>query len=79
MTDSELAIKIFLVSMLLQELLDETEGRSLYKQRVKFHVNGLQKELDKLLSVDVTHGGVDEVLKDASIILQKALDEIEVK
>ena len=79
MSESELATKIFIVSMLLQELLDETEGRSLYKQKVKFHINGLQKELDKLLSVDVRQGGVDEVLKDSSILLQKALDEIEFK
>ena len=31
--------------MLLQELLDETQGETRFKHKLKYHINGMQNEL----------------------------------
>lgn len=49
----QLEVKLFVTSMLLQEYLDETQGETRFKKKLKFHINGLQKELDKVLGVAV--------------------------
>jgi len=38
----QLEVKLFVTSMLLQELLDETEGDTRFKHKLRFHINGLQ-------------------------------------
>ena len=40
--------KVFITAMLLQELLDEMHGSSIFKRKVKFHIKALQKELDSM-------------------------------
>lgn len=49
----QLEVKLFVTSMLLQEYLDETQGETRFKKKLKLHINGLQKELDKVLGVAV--------------------------
>ena len=45
----QLEVKLFVTSMLLQELLDETQGETRFKHQLRFHINRLQSELDKYL------------------------------
>jgi hypothetical protein len=70
-----LDIKIFVVSMLLQELLDETEGETAYKQKLRFRIKGMQKELDKLLGEDISTDALSLYLTQAADALDKALEE----
>jgi len=49
----QLEVKLFVTSMLLQEYLDETQGETRFKHKLKHHINGLQKELDKVLGVTI--------------------------
>ena len=51
----QLEVKLFVTSLLLQELLDETEGNTRFKHKLRFHINGMQKELDKVLSVEMVN------------------------
>ena len=59
--------------MLLQELLDETEGDSRFKHKVKFHIKGLQKELDKVLSEPIDTDELSLYLTEASKALEDSL------
>ena len=69
-----LEIKIFVTSMLLQELLDETEGNSKLKRKIRFHINGLQKELDKVLSEPIETDELSLYLSRASQALEDGLE-----
>jgi len=71
-----LEIKIFVTSMLLQELLDETEGDSRFKHKTRFHINGLQKELDKVLTEPIDTDELSLYLSRASQALEDTLNEI---
>lgn len=68
-----LEIKIFVTSMLLQELLDETEGNSKLKRKIRFHINELQKELDKVLSEPIETDELSLYLSRASQALEDGL------
>jgi len=68
-----LEIKIFVTSMLLQELLDETEGDSRFKHKTRFHIKGLQKELDKVLSEPIDTDELSLYLTEASKALEDSL------
>ncbi len=61
--------------MLLQELLDETEGETAYKQKLRFRIKGMQKELDKLLGEDISTDALSLYLTQAADALDKALEE----
>ena len=68
-------IKLFVVSLLFQELLDELEGTSSYKQKVKFHAKQLNIELDKLNSVEIDKNNVSLTITNALNALEKTLSE----
>ena len=70
-TIRQLEVKLFVTSMLLQELLDETQGETRFKHKLKHHINGLQRELDKVLSVNM---GDDDSL---SIFINDAVAALE--
>ena len=59
--------------MLLQELLDETEGDSRFKHKIRFHIKGLQKELDKILSEPIDTNELSLYLSRASQALEDGL------
>ena len=70
----ELEVKLFVTSMLLQELLDETVGETRFKHKLKFHINGLQNELDKLLSVNLSDDTLSLFITDASSALEDSIE-----
>lgn len=44
--EDKLALDIYVLSQKLLEKLDELEGTSLMKQKIKFHAKGLIKEIE---------------------------------
>lgn len=70
----QLEVKLFVTSMLLQELLDETEGKTRYKNRMRYHINGLQNELDKLLGVQMDDNTLSIFITDAMSALEDSID-----
>ena len=68
-----LEVKIFVVSMLLQELLDETEGNSKFIHRTRYHINSLQQQLDKILSEPIESDELSLYLTKASKVLEESL------
>lgn len=68
-------IKLFVVSLLFQELLDELEGTSKFKQKVKFHAKQLNSELDKLNSVSLDVEAVSLKISEAQNALDQTLSE----
>ena len=71
----QLEIKLFVTSMLLQELLDETTGNTKYKHQMRFHINRLQKELDRLLSVELRDDNLSLFITNAMAALEDAIDK----
>ena len=61
--------------MILQELLDETEGNSRYKHNLKFYIKSMQKELDKLLDESIEGDALGLYINKASTALENALNE----
>jgi hypothetical protein len=75
-TIRQLEVKLFVTSMLLQELLDETQGETRFKYKLKFHINGLQKELDKVLTVNFEDDSLSLFITNAMGILEKGIDDL---
>lgn len=71
----QLEVKLFVTSMLLQELLDETTGNTKYKHQMRFHINRLQKELDRLLSVEMRDDNLSLFITNAMAALEDAIDK----
>ena len=72
----QLEVKLFVTSMLLQELLDETQGNTRFKHKLKHHISGLQNELDKVLSVDFTDDSLSIFITDAMGALEESIDRL---
>jgi hypothetical protein len=73
MKDNYLAVKIFAVSVLLQELLDETSGKTQFKNKVRFHINGLQQQLNNLNTVTIETDEVSLLITNAVNALDQCL------
>ena len=71
----QLEVKLFDTSLLLQELLDETEGNTRFKHKLRFHINGMQKELDKVLSVEMSDNTLSLFITDAVSGLEGLIDK----
>ena len=69
-----LEVKIFALSNLLQEYLDETEGETKFKNKTRFHIRGLQDQLDKLNSVKIDEDAVSLLVSKAVKALEDSLD-----
>lgn len=72
----QLEVKLFVTSMLLQELLDETQGETRFKHKLKHHINGLQHELDKVLSVDMKDDSLSTFITEAVGALEQSIDDL---
>jgi len=72
----ELEVKIFVVSMLLQELLDETVGETRYKHQLRFHIKRVQIELDKLVSVNLEDEELSKFVTNAISALERSIDDL---
>ena len=75
-TIRQLEVKLFVTSMLLQELLDETQGETRFKHKLKFHISGLQNELDKVLSVEMKDESLSLFIMSAVGALEKSIDDL---
>ena len=75
-TIRQLEVKLFVTSMLLQELLDETQGETRFKHKLKYHINGMQNELDKVLSVNMEDESLSMFIMDAVGALEKSIDDL---
>ena len=75
-TIRQLEVKLFVTSMLLQELLDETQGETRFKHKLKYHIGGLQNELDKVLSVNMEDESLSMFIMDAVGALEKSIDDL---
>ena len=75
-TIRQLEVKLFITSMLLQELLDETQGETRFKHKLKHHINGLQNELDKVLSVDMKDESLGMFIMSAVGSLEQSIDDL---
>jgi len=73
MKDTYLAVKIFAVSVLLQELLDETQGKTQFKNKIRFHINGLQQQLNNLNTVAIETDEVSLLITNAVNALDQCL------
>ena len=73
---TNLEMKIFICSMMLQELLDETEGNSRYKHNLKYYIKSLQKELDILLDEPIESDALGLCINKASTALENALKQV---
>tara|TARA_R100000908_G_scaffold30470_1_gene13707 strand:+ start:424 stop:693 length:270 start_codon:yes stop_codon:yes gene_type:complete len=73
-TIRQLEVKLFVTSMLLQELLDETDGNTRFKHKLKFHIRGMQCELDKVLSVILNDNELSLFITNAISALEESID-----
>ena len=64
-----LETKIFVTSVLLLELLDETQGDTRFKHRLRYHLNGIEKEIEKLISLNINN--------TTSLLISKATQSLE--
>ena len=71
---NQLEVKLFVTSMLLQELLDETVGESKFKNKTRFHINGLQKQLDKVLTVEMRDESLSMFITESLTELERFID-----
>tara|TARA_R110002020_G_scaffold122805_1_gene278673 strand:- start:53 stop:298 length:246 start_codon:yes stop_codon:yes gene_type:complete len=69
-----LELKIYVVSSLLQELLDETDSDTRYKYRLKQTINRLQKNLDQMLDLNIDTDELSLYLSNAGQALEDSLD-----
>tara|TARA_Y100000992_G_C20996834_1_gene364571 strand:+ start:303 stop:557 length:255 start_codon:yes stop_codon:yes gene_type:complete len=75
-TTRQLEVKLFVTSMLLQELLDETQGNTRFKHKLKHHISGLQNELDKVLSVEMQDNSLSLFIMSAVGALEESIDKL---
>jgi hypothetical protein len=71
--DNNLDLKIFITSMLLLELMDETKGDSKFKFKLKYHLKGTITHLETLLSVPIKMESLSLLLTDAAGALEKII------
>jgi len=75
-----LELKIFIVALMLQELLDETEGNNKYKYKIKWHIKELNRLLDNITGeviedntvsklITTSIGRLDQYLEKEQIII----------
>ena len=67
-------VKIYVVSTLLQELLDEASYDTRFKHRLKHTINTLQKDLDKMLDVTIGSDELSLYLSNAGKALEDTLE-----
>jgi len=75
-TIRQLEVKLFVTSMLLQELLDETQGETRFKHQLRFHINRLQSELDRVLGVDMRDESLSKFITSAVGALEQSIDDL---
>ena len=68
-----LEVRIFITAMLLQELLDETDGNTKFKGRIQHHINGLIDGLEDILSENIDDDTLSLYLTQAAQALEDSM------
>ena len=75
-TTPQLEVKLFVTSMLLQELLDETQGNTRFKYKLKHHISGMQQQLDKVLGINMNDDSLSVFINQAVDALEQSIDDL---
>ena len=75
-TIQQLEVKLFVTSLLLQELLDETQGETRFKHKLKHHINGMQQQLDKVLGINMNDDSLSVFINQAVNALEQSIDDL---
>ena len=71
-----LEVKIFVTAVTLLELLDETEGDAKFKNKLRYHLNGVEKEINKIVSVSLDQNDTSLLISSASQALEDSIDKV---
>jgi hypothetical protein len=71
-----LEVKIFVTAVTLLELLDETDGDTKFKNKLRYHLNGVEKEINKIVSVSLDHNDTSLLISNASQALEDSIDKV---
>lgn len=69
-----LEAKIFITSLLLIDLLDETQGKNKFKHKLRYQINQLSKSLEEIVDIELTDDNVSLLLTDAWASLEATID-----
>jgi hypothetical protein len=69
-----LELKIYVVSAVLLDLLDETVGDTRFKHKLKFNINRTITELEKLTNVTIDEDATSLFITDAWSALEGSID-----
>tara|TARA_R100001510_G_scaffold34823_1_gene31325 strand:- start:9716 stop:9979 length:264 start_codon:yes stop_codon:yes gene_type:complete len=75
-TIQQLEVKLFVTSLLLQELLDETQGETRFKHKLKHHISGMQQQLDKVLGINMNDDSLSVFINQAVDALEQSIDDL---
>lgn len=75
-TVQQLEVKLFVTSLLLQELLDETQGETRFKHKLKHHISGMQQQLDKVLGINMNDDSLSMFINQAVNALEQSIDDL---
>lgn len=71
-----LHLKIYIVSTALLDLLDETEGDTRFKNKLKFHINKTIKELEKITG-NYSNNETNELVNKVWTAVEEKLKELD--
>lgn len=74
MKTKNLELKIYIVGTVLLDLLDQTEGSSIFKQKLKFNIKRTIKELECLTDVEMMDEEVDLFIQQSWKSLEESID-----
>ena len=70
-----LEVKIFVAATLLLHLLDETDGNTKFKHKMRHHVNGTITGLEGLLEVSMDNNDVSLMITKSLISLEESINK----
>jgi hypothetical protein len=69
-----LEVQIYVASTLLLHLLDETDGDTRFKHKMRYHINGTIKGLESISSVTMDNNDVSLLITKAVIALENSIN-----
>tara|TARA_R100000951_G_C2484299_1_gene132496 strand:- start:159 stop:422 length:264 start_codon:yes stop_codon:yes gene_type:complete len=73
-TEMSLEVKIFIVGAYFQELLDEAEYDTRFKQGLKYNIKNIQRDLEKMLDVVISTDELSLYISQATRALENAFE-----
>tara|TARA_R110000823_G_scaffold117379_2_gene240766 strand:- start:210 stop:452 length:243 start_codon:yes stop_codon:yes gene_type:complete len=70
-----LEVKIFVAATLLLHLLDETDGNTKFKHKMRHHINGTITGLESLLEVSMDNNDVSLMITKSLISLEESINK----